>query len=392
MLLPVRTSVYPRRTPYVTYALIAINIVVFLLQFGTDPQTGRVGYRPWVMEFMLRAQVSPWWNYVSYAFLHADFWHILFNMFFLYLFGRTVNDRLGSLGFVAFYLAGAAASGLGQTALHTNPQIPVLGASGAVAAVTGAYLVLFPQSLLTIIYWFFFIGTIEVPALYFIMLKMILLDNVLARGQGSIAYDAHLAGYAYGIVLTLLLLIFRLVGGSNFDLWSMIRRWNRRRKYRDSVAQGYDPFTYVGARKRVEAKEVQQPPVDAQKQSRIDDLRGEISRRIEERNLPAAADLYLTLVEIDPDQTLPRQQMLDVGNQLASDRRPAEAARAYEQYLSQYGRSEYSEQVELMLGILYARYLHDSARAVDHLDKARERLSDPGQVKLCNEELARLRA
>lgn len=392
MLLPVRTSVYPRRTPYVTYALIAINIVVFLLQFGTDPQTGRVGYRPWVMEFMLRAQVSPWWNYVSYAFLHADFWHILFNMFFLYLFGRTVNDRLGSLGFVAFYLAGAAASGLGQTALHTNPQIPVLGASGAVAAVTGAYLVLFPQSLLTIIYWFFFIGTIEVPALYFIMLKMILLDNVLARGQGSIAYDAHLAGYAYGIVLTLLLLIFRLVGGSNFDLWSMIRRWNRRRKYRDSVAQGYDPFTYVGERKRVEAKEVQQPPVDAQKQSRIDDLRGEISRRIEERNLPAAADLYLTLVEIDPDQTLPRQQMLDVGNQLASDRRPAEAARAYEQYLSQYGRSEYSEQVELMLGILYARYLHDSARAVDHLDKARERLSDPGQVKLCNEELARLRA
>ena len=392
MLLPVRTSVYPRRTPYVTYALIAINIVVFLLQFGTDPQTGRVGYRPWVMEFMLRAQVSPWWNYVSYAFLHADFWHILFNMFFLYLFGRTVNDRLGSLGFVAFYLAGAAASGLGQTALHTNPQIPVLGASGAVAAVTGAYLVLFPQSLLTIIYWFFFIGTIEVPALYFIMLKMILLDNVLARGQGSIAYDAHLAGYAYGIVLTLLLLMFRLVGGSNFDLWSMIRRWNRRRKYRDSVAQGYDPFTYVGARKRVEAKEVQQPPVDAQKQSRIDDLRGEISRRIEERNLPAAADLYLTLVEIDPDQTLPRQQMLDVGNQLASDRRPAEAARAYEQYLSQYGRSEYSEQVELMLGILYARYLHDSARAVDHLDKARERLSDPGQVKLCNEELARLRA
>jgi membrane associated rhomboid family serine protease len=392
MLLPFRTSVYPRRTPYVTYALIAINIFVFLMELAPSARPGQPGFRPWVREFWLVATVSPWWTYVSYAFLHYDLWHIVFNMFFLYLFGRVVNDKLGSVGFLAFYVAGAAASGLGQAVMHPNPEVPVLGASGAVAAVTGAYLVLFPQSLLTIVYWFFFIGTIEVPALYFILLKLILLDNVLARGRGSIAYDAHLAGYGFGIGVTLLLLMTGIVRADNFDLWAMIRRWNRRRRYRDSIADGYDPFSYAGVRKRVAAKEVRRSPSDVRRETRADELRSGISRRIEERNLPAAADLYLELMELDPDQVLPRQQLLDVANHLASDRRPAEAARAYHQFLSTYGNAEYSDQVQLMLGILYARYLNDRAQAIEHLQKAEQRLSDGGHLKMCREELARLRS
>ena len=105
----------------------------------------------------------------------------------------------------------------------------IIGASGAVAAVVGAYLVLFPQSLVTILYWFFFIGTIELPALYFIAIKLILIDNVMIRYTPNIAYDAHLAGYAFGILALLGMLAAGLVGGSSFDLWSMIRQWNRRR-------------------------------------------------------------------------------------------------------------------------------------------------------------------
>jgi len=392
MFLPFRTNVYPRRTPYVNYALIAVNVIVFLLEFGHHPRTGQLAFRPWVDQFVLVARISPWWTYITYAFLHHDIWHIVFNMFFLYLFGRNVNDKLGSYGFLAFYLVGAAASGLGQVLLHPYPPVPTLGASGAVAAVTGAYLVLFPQSLLTIVYWFFFIGMIEVPALYFIIIKMILLDNVLARTQGTIAYDAHLAGYAYGIIITLLLLMTRLTSGSHFDLWSMIKRWNRRRGYRDAVAAGYDPFGHTGTRKRVEAREIRSPATDTHKQGRIDQLRNAISQRIDQRNLPAAADLYVELLELDRGQVLPRQQLLDIGNQLASGRRPTEAAHAYEQFLSQYGTAQYSEQVELMLGILYSRYLHNSGRAIEHLRKAVERLSDPGQLKMCREELAKLGA
>lgn len=392
MLLPIRTSIRPRRTPYANYVFIGINIFVYLLQFGVDPRTGGLGFRPWVDRFVLVPGFSPWWTFISYAFLHHDFWHIFFNMFILYLFGKNVNDKLGHAVYSVFYLCSAAASGYGHAMLHAGPPaIPVMGASGAVAAVTGAYLVLYPQTLLTVIYWFFFIGTIEVPALYFILLKMIILDNMLAKG-GNIAYDAHLAGYAFGIVVILLLLATRLVGSSDFDLWAMIKRWNRRRRYRDAVAGGYDPFSGSSGRRGVRPRAVEKTFAQKQRERDIRAIRTSISQRLEQRSLPAAAGLYVELMQIDSDQVLPRQHLLDIANQLASDHRPSEAALAYEQFLTHYGSYEHSEQVELMLGILYARYLNRPSEAVRHLERAAERLSDPNQMKMCREALAQLRA
>ena len=391
MLLPIRTSIQPRRTPYANYVLIGLNIVAFLLQFGIDEATREVGFRAWVYRFELVPRISPWWTLVTYAFLHGDFWHILANMFILYLFGKNVNDKLGHLAYVAFYLCGAAASGFGHAMLHASPPVvPVMGASGAVAAVTGAYLVLFPQTLLTIIYWFFFIGTIEVPAMYFILLKLIILDNMLARGGGNIAYDAHLAGYAFGIAVTLLLLATRLVSSTNFDLWAMMKQWNRRRRYRDAVAGGYDPFGTSGGRRSVASKEVKKTVAERQKESQAREIRHAIAQRLEERNLPAAADLYVELMKIDCEQVLSRQYLLDIANQLASSQRSSQAAYAYEQFLKHYGTSEHAEQVELMLGILYARYLRRPEEAIEHLKRAAERLTDEAQLKMCREELARL--
>lgn len=389
MLLPIRVNIQPRHTPYANYAIIALNVVIFMLEFRIHPVSGQLAFRPWVEDFLLVPGISPWWTFVTYAFLHHDFWHILFNMFFLYLFGKNVNDKLGNLAYVAFYICGAAVSGFAQALLHA--ATPTLGASGAVAAVTGAYLVLFPQTLLTIVYWFFFIGTIEVPALYFIVLKMIFLDNILARGQGSIAYDAHLGGYAFGIVVTFLLLLTRLVSTDELDLWAMTKRWNRRRQYRDVVAGGYDPFSGTGASRAVESREVKKTVAEIQKDSDVRELRGKISRRFDEHNLPAAADLYVQLMKVDSEQILPRQFLLDIANQLASSQRASEAAWAYSQFLSHYGSYEHSEQVELMLGILYSRYLHRPQEAVKHLERAAPRLSDPTQARMCEEELAKLR-
>ena len=390
MFLPIRTSIQPQRTPYANYVLIGINIVVFLLQLPIGSDRGYLGFRPWVDHFVLIPRISAWWTFISYAFLHGDFWHIFFNMFFLYLFGRNVNDKLGHGAYLVFYAVGAAASGLGQAILHASNPVPTLGASGAVAAVTGAYLVLFPQTLLTIIYWFFFIGTIEVPALYFIALKLIFLDNMLARGQGHIAYDAHLAGYGYGIAVTLLLLMTRLVGSSNFDLWAMIKRWNRRRTYRDAVASGYDPFGPSGERVPVTAREVKKTVAERQREAEVREIRTAISRRVEQRNLSEAANLYVDLMKVDSEQVLPRQYLLDIANQLASSQRSSEAAWAYEQFLTHYGNYEHVEQVELMVGILYSRYLHKPDEAVRHLQRAAERLSDESQLRMCRDELARL--
>ena len=390
MILPIRTSIRPRRTPYMNYGLIVINVLIFLLTFW--PHENPAGYetilRPWAQQLQLIPARPYLWQFVSYAFLHGGFMHIFFNMFFLYLFGNNVNDKLGNIGYLCFYLAGAVFSGIGHTLVSGGN---VIGASGAVAAVTGAYLVLFPQTLITVLYWFFFIGMIEVPALYFILLKMIIIDNVIARYTSQVAYDAHLAGYAFGIIALLGMLAVGLISTNNFDLLAMIRQWNRRRRYRDTVSSGYDPFTGRTENKRIKVKEVKKSPAEQQKDEKSKEIRSKINKRIAERNLPAATGLYLELLSHDSRQILPKQHLLDIANQLAGDNKPAESAQAYEQFLSRYSNYEYAEQVELMLGILYCRYLNKPTLAIKYLEAAAKKLTEPGQLKMCNDELARLK-
>lgn len=388
MLLPIRTNISPRRTPYANYALILVNVAVYLLQFGINRETGTLGFKAWVGHFMLDGDGRPFlWQFVSYAFLHGDIWHILGNMYFLYIFGNNVNDKLGNIAYTCFYLSGAVFSGVGHVLAGGGD---VIGASGAVAAVTGAYLVLFPQTLITVLFWFFFIGTWEIPALYLILLKMILFDNIIARHSPFVAYEAHLTGYAMGVVSVVLLLATGLIAGSSFDLWSMMKRWNRRRRYRDVVSGGYDPFSGRTKTKRIRVREIIKTPAQKEKEEQAVRLRGEISERLAQRNLPAATAIYLELMQLDSEQILPRQQLLDIANQLAGDSRHAESARAYEQFLAHYGNYEYIEQIELMLGILYSRYLKQPEAAVKHLRAAADKLTDPGQLKMCRDELAGL--
>ena len=389
--LPIRTSIQPRRTPYANYALVAVNVAIFLLSyFPVESLGGEPEYiRHWADQFVLDPRPGHLflWQFVSYAFLHAGLMHIIGNMFFLYLFGNNVNDKLGHIGYLAFYLAGAVFSGIGHTLL-TNSS--VLGASGAVAAVTGAYLVLFPQTLITVIYWFFFIGTMELPALYFIAFKLIIWDNIFEPSIAppvAVAYGAHLAGYIFGIGAMVLLLATHILSGSNYDMWAMIKRWNRRRIYRDSVSGGSDPYT---GRTRIKVKEVIKSAAEQQKDEQLRQLRSEISERMTQRNLPAAAELFIELMEQDSEQILPRQQLLDIANQLAGENKHAESAQAYEQFLSHYRGYEYAEQVELMLGIVYARYLNQPGPAEKHLQIAEKKLTDPGQLKMCRDELARI--
>jgi len=389
--LPIRTSIQPRRTPYANYALVAVNVAIFLLSyFPVESLGGEPEYiRHWADQFVLDPRPGHLflWQFVSYAFLHAGFMHIAGNMFFLYLFGNNVNDKLGHIGYLSFYLAGAVFSGIGHTLLSSSP---VLGASGAIAAVTGAYLVLFPQTLITIIYWFFFIGTIELPAMYFIAFKLIIWDNIFEPSIAppvAVAYGAHLAGYIFGIGAMVVLLATHILSGSNYDLWAMIKLWNRRRSYRDAVSSGYDPYT---GRTKIKVKEVIKSAAEQQKEEQLRQLRSDISNRMTQRNLPAAAELFIELMEQDSKQILPSKQLLDIANQLAGENKHAESARAYEQLLSHYGTYEYAEQVELMLGIIYARYLNQPGPAEKHLQIAEKKLTDPGQLKMCRDELARI--
>jgi membrane associated rhomboid family serine protease len=399
MLLPIRTSVRPYRTPYTNYALIIVNVIIFLISYW--PHNVRIGHnivqeplRVWAEGFMLHPSRPYLWQFVSYAFLHGGWLHIIGNMYFLYFFGNSVNDKLGHIGYLCLYFGGSVFAGLGHSMLHVNP---VLGASGAVAAVTGAYVVLFPQSVITVLYWFFFIGTMEFLALYFILLKLIFWDNIIEPKLSidAVAYDAHLAGYAFGIGTAVFLLATGLVATSGFDLWSMIKRWNRRRQYHDVVASGYNPFTGRTKAKPVRVKEIKKTSAQQAQENRIMELRSRIAGCIEQGNLATASQIYLELMQIDQPptgQVLPKQHLLDIANQLMTDGRHADSARAYEQFLTHYGNYEYVEQVQLMLGILYSRYLEQRSPAIKYLTAASEKLTDPGQKKMCEDELRRLQA
>lgn len=402
MILPIRTSIWPRRTPYANYILIAVNVVIFLITYSPvyHPYTHepiRV-LQPWANKFMLYPVDSAWYQLITYAFLHSSWWHIIGNMFFLYLFGNNVSDKLGTGKYLMFYFAGAVLSGLGHIAIERLygsqsiiQNVPLLGASGAVSAVIGAYLVLFPRTLITVLYWFFFIGTMEIPALYFIIFKLIFLDNIISRTL-YVAYNAHLAGYAFGIAATLILLATGLVSVSGFDLWSMIKQWNRRRRYRDSVAGGFEPFTGRQAVKQIKVKEVKKSPAQREKEEKITNLRREINSRIVQRNVSAAAELYLRLIDIDEGQLLPRQHLLDIANQLASESKYERAAKAYEKFIKHYGNYEYIEQVQLMVGLIYSRYLHQPEAAMHYLKEAEKKLIDPGQLRMCKQELEKLQS
>jgi membrane associated rhomboid family serine protease len=386
MLLPIRTNVESYRVPYTNYALIAVNVIVFLITYVGGEQN----LRGWASGFMLTPAYPFLWQFITYAFLHGSFGHIFGNMYFLYIFGNNVNDRLGHLGYLCFYLAGAIFSAIGHiliASFHGSIATPVLGASGAIAAVTGAYLVLFPQTLITIIYWFFIIGTMEVPAIFLILFKMIFIDNIIARSAQNVAYDAHLAGYAFGILSILLFLIIKIIPRDQFDLWAMITRWNKRREYSSTITEDNEPFPVRMSRK-IKVKDV-----TSEEQQKAEDasiaIKHQIYNLISQGNLASAAQLYLDSRD-KLTGALPKQTMLDIANQLMSAGQWPQAAEAYEKFLSLYGSYEHTEQVQLMLGIIYSRYIVNKEKALDYLKKAAARLSDDGQKRLCENEIRKI--
>ena len=200
-LLPIKDDRGRHRTfPYMTAGIVALNILVYLLVNvwlwhrldSADAWLKQVEPFVLVPADVVRGKGLGAVSVITSAFLHADVLHIAGNMFFLHLFGRNVNDKLGNISYISFYLAGAVFSGIGHVLVGGGP---VLGASGAVAAVTGAYLVLFPRTLITVFYWLlYFIDTFEISALYFIGLKLIVWDNIVERSVPNVAYDTHLSG------------------------------------------------------------------------------------------------------------------------------------------------------------------------------------------------------
>ena len=363
MFLPIRTNMPLRTTPIVNYALLVANIAVFL-RTRQALDSGGLNY------YVLQASYPQLHQFLTHAFLHGSWAHLIGNMLFLYIFGNNINDRLGNIGYLTFYLAGAFFAGLGHVYME---QSPAIGASGAIAAVTGLYLILLARTKVTILYWFFFIGTFEVTAMVWILLRFGLdLYQSLAGGTMQIAYSAHAAGYIFGFGVGLVVLLAKLVKPSRFDLLSFLT----------PVISRLSPAPSA------KAKEDFTP-----EQRQLLSLRQEILDAVAAHDRDRAVHLYLKLLSIDPDQVLPAQLQLDLANDLMTRADYPRAAAAYELFLKNYPNYQQIGQVQLMLGLLYNRYLNRPDRAQGHLSNALGLVPKESPAwQMCHSELARITA
>jgi membrane associated rhomboid family serine protease len=214
-LLPIRDNVPTRTFPAVTVALIAANVAAFVWeQQRLDERVVKYGYYPCDLAgtcvALARFRELPWYESTfTSMFLHGGWLHLLGNMLFLWIFGNNVEDALGKLRYLAFYACGGVAATALQTAVtlhYGGPQaesVPNVGASGAIAAVLGAYFVLLPSArVLTLVGVFF----VEIPALVFlgmwIALQLWLGNAGLTHPEesGGVAFFAHIGGFAFGLL------------------------------------------------------------------------------------------------------------------------------------------------------------------------------------------------
>ena len=216
--------------PYVVYALVGLNVLVFVFQFlmsdiedlafvyrfglipgeltsGEVIESVRVATASGPRLVDVASPVPTWATVFTSMFLHGGFMHLAGNMLFLWVFGDNIENRLGRTPFIAFYLGAGVAAALAQVAVNADSQIPMIGASGAVAGVLGAYLVLYPSSRInTLLLFGFFIFHRRIRALYLIGFwagyqVFLGLGSLAAPDAGGVAYFAHLGGLAAGLAL-----------------------------------------------------------------------------------------------------------------------------------------------------------------------------------------------
>jgi membrane associated rhomboid family serine protease len=175
----------------------------------TDTSTG-AAVQAKVQKVLDRNQPSVWLTIFTAMFMHGGVLHIAGNMLFLWIFGNNVEDAMGRIKFLLFYLAGGVVAALAQVAISPNSTVPTLGASGAIAAVLGAYALLYPRArVVTLIFIVFFVTVITVPALLVLGLWFLfqLLDAASqpVGGGGGVAYFAHIGGFLFGLLTVKLL-------------------------------------------------------------------------------------------------------------------------------------------------------------------------------------------
>lgn len=209
-MIPLHDENPTRSFPFVTLALIAANVAAFLYELSLP---GEPAVRAFFAEFALTPAVvmqtrdlGAYSTVVTSMFLHGGWLHLIGNMWFLWIFGNNIEDSVGHFRFILFYLLCGAGAAAAQIAIHPDSTVPMVGASGAVSGVLGAYLLLFPTArvLVALPIWIF-LRLFRVPALLLLVVwfGMQLLSGWATLGQqtGGVAFWAHIGGFVAGLVL-----------------------------------------------------------------------------------------------------------------------------------------------------------------------------------------------
>ena len=206
-----------KKTPFVTWIIIIICFLIFFYQSNLNI----VEYNKFIFSFGLIPAIlsnqfelpenlniiHPILTLISSAFLHAGWMHILGNMFYLWIFGDNVEDAMGTLNFIFFYLICAISGGILQVLVNSSSITPMVGASGAIAGILGSYFMLYPKANVKVFFWFLiFFRTINVPAWIVLSIwiagQFMSAPSSLLNGGGGVAYFAHIGGFLTGIILT----------------------------------------------------------------------------------------------------------------------------------------------------------------------------------------------
>jgi len=204
-MIPLRDSQPSYSTPVVTAGLIVANVLIFLHQVSLDD----FSLNHFIRSYGVIPARFEFPSLVTSMFLHGGWLHLIGNMWFLWIYGDNVEDILGRLRYLLFYLLCGVAAGLTHVLTHAGSPVPTIGASGAVAGLMGAYLVKFPHSrIVTLIPVFFLLTTVEIPAVvilaYWFLIQIVsgmASAGQMASAQGGVAWFAHVGGFVAGMVL-----------------------------------------------------------------------------------------------------------------------------------------------------------------------------------------------
>jgi membrane associated rhomboid family serine protease len=204
-MIPLRDVIPSRTTPYITVTIIVLNALAWFYELALPRDVLPVFLQ--VYGVVPAAFSAP--TLISSMFLHGSWFHVIGNMWYLWIFGDNVEDRVGHGRFIIFYLLCGIAAALGQVAMEPYSTLPTIGASGAIAGVMGAYFVLYPHSrVLTLIPLWFYYEIFELPAIFllgFWFLIQLFSAGAIAvtagtHGGGGVAFMAHVAGFVCGVV------------------------------------------------------------------------------------------------------------------------------------------------------------------------------------------------